>query len=373
MTSPIWGGMAGDIAESKQDVGMLNRQTLIGMTDERGEAWHRRDDLQGDEDNHYPGHIPLGDVVRRLFDWQPVRADVAYLLPHPLTVGDNAETPVVWIDGQRFRVVKTQDDRVGVLHSKTDYDLGVFKSASLHPPYRETLINQAEKLIGTTLGISTAGCLDQGQRAWVEFSVPETCHDPKSGLGYRPNLVHADSMDGSISYTKMLTVEATVCGNTLRANLLEARDSGFLTRRKHTSGVLDPRKDADERAALGILEQVDEAFLADWHKLVETEVTKDQVIQVLDVIKPVPAEKGRGQTMSTQWRDQWMSVYEHNPMCRDWFGTAAGVFQADNTFRHHFDPRKGDSRWATNTWRTITGRSAEADRGIIAALEAVLA
>jgi phage/plasmid-like protein (TIGR03299 family) len=371
MTSPVWGGMAGDPYESKQDVGMLNRQTLIGMTEERGDAWHRRDDLQGTEDNHYPGHIPLGDVIRRLFDWQPVRADVAYLVP--LGPGEAANLQTVLMDGQQFRVVRTQADRIGVLHSKTDYDLGVFKTTALHPPYQETLISQAEKLIGTTLGISTAGCLDQGQRAWVEFSVPETLHDPKSGLGYRPNLVHADSMDGSISYTKMLTVEATVCGNTLRTNLLEAKESGFLTRRKHTSGVLDPRKDQDERAALGLLEQVDEQFLADWHKLVETPVTKDRVIEVLDIIKPVPAEKGRGQTIATNWRDQWMAVYEHDPMCRDWFGTAAGVFQADNTWRHHFDPRKGGNRWATNTWRTITGKAAEADRDIVAAMESVLA
>lgn len=368
MTSPVWGGMAGDAGESKQDVGMLNKQTLIGMTDERGDAWHRRDDLQGDEDNHYPRHIPLGDVIRRLFDWQPVAVPVCYAKPC-----DVQDADMIGPDGNPVKIVFTQDNRIGVLHSATDYDLGVFKSTSLHPPYRETLIAQAEKLTGTTLGISTAGCLDQGQRAWVEFSVPETLHDPKSGLGYRPNLVHADSMDGSISYTKMMTVEATVCGNTLRTNLLEAKESGFLTRRKHTSGVLDPRKDADERSALGLLEQVDEQFLADWHKLVETTVTKDQVIQVLDVIKPVPAEKGRGQTMATNWRDQWMAVYEHDPMCRDWFGTAAGVFQADNTWRHHFDPRSGDSRWQTNTWRTITGKAAAADRDIVSALETVLA
>ena len=40
----------------------LNTRTLIGFTDQRGHAWHYRAADQGDEPNHYPGAVPIGDV-----------------------------------------------------------------------------------------------------------------------------------------------------------------------------------------------------------------------------------------------------------------------------------------------------------------------
>ena len=47
----------------------LNKNILVGFTDPqygRGNAWHYRADLQGDEPNHYPHAIPVDDVLRRL-------------------------------------------------------------------------------------------------------------------------------------------------------------------------------------------------------------------------------------------------------------------------------------------------------------------
>ena len=40
----------------------LNTNTLIGMTDQRGAAWHYRAEEQGEETNHYLGPIPVDDV-----------------------------------------------------------------------------------------------------------------------------------------------------------------------------------------------------------------------------------------------------------------------------------------------------------------------
>jgi hypothetical protein len=47
----------------------LNTMTLIGFTDKRGHAWHYREEMQGDEPNHYPGAIPEDDIIRRLFNF----------------------------------------------------------------------------------------------------------------------------------------------------------------------------------------------------------------------------------------------------------------------------------------------------------------
>src|SRR5690349_2662125 len=134
----------------------LNQNTLIGCVAERGPAWHRRDDLQGDEDNHYQGHIPVADVTRRLFNWNPNTVGVAYLVPVDLQKQKVDLSQVVMVNGQNFRVVPSQQGRVGVLRSDNDYDMGVFKSDVMHPPYQVTLIERIEALTGTQLGISSA-------------------------------------------------------------------------------------------------------------------------------------------------------------------------------------------------------------------------
>src|SRR5690349_11806752 len=143
----------------------LNQNTLIGCVAERGPAWHRRDDLQGDEDNHYQGHIPVADVTRRLFNWNPNTVGVAYLVPTD-EVQDSTQG-IIRMDNQNFRVVPSQQGRVGVLRSDNDYDMGVFKSDVMHLPYQVTLIERIEALTGTQLGISSAGLLAKGGRAWV--------------------------------------------------------------------------------------------------------------------------------------------------------------------------------------------------------------
>jgi len=395
MTSPFMGGMAGDPYESKQDVEELNSFTLIGCTDERGDAWHRRDDLMHNGDNHFPGLIPVEIVSERLFNWMPRRASVAYLvpfkLPEDVTAADDGTyiqfhedagegafvddyklpANVLTLRGELFRVVETQQDRIGVLRDDNDYDLGVFKSGAMHPPYNVTLIERAERLVGTTLGISSAGCLQKGARAWVEFSMKETFFDEKSGFGYRPNLVSADSMDGSISLTNALTINATVCMNTLRRNLLEAGSAGRITRRKHTSGITAGLE--DERKVLGILEQVDQEFVSDLHKLLAIEIPRAKQIEVLDIIVPLTDDMtGRSRTLASNKRDSIMAM-GNSPMVEPWIGTAFGEVQRYSTWQHWAAPAKNTGQWERNMWRDIMGKSAEADLAVVKAIEEVLA
>lgn len=388
MTAPF------DPYESKQDVAELNSFTLIGCTDERGDAWHRRDDLMTNGQNHFPGLIPLEVVSQRLFNWLPQRADVAYLVPFSLpadvlTAEDGTYVQfieedggarmvdytlpehVIRIGGELVRVVKTQQGRIGVLRDDNDYDLGVFSSKAMHPPYNVTLIERAERLVGTELGISSAGCLQKGARAWVEFSMKETFFDDKTGYGYRPNLVCADSMDGSISLTNALTVNATVCMNTLRRNLLEAGSAGAITRRKHTSGITGGLE--EERQVLGIIEQVNEEFLADLHKLYETPVSEKQRVQILDIIVPLTDDMTeRSRTLASNKRDSIMAMGS-SPMVEPWVGTALGELQRYSTWQHWQAPTKMTGQWERNMWRDIMGKSAESDATVVKAIETVLA
>lgn len=351
-------------AETLED---LNTLTLIGMTEERGAAWHRRDDLQGDEDNHYLRHIPVSDVLRRLFNWNPVQAKVAYLVP----AQEPGAGTIFGADGRLYRVVETTSGRVGILRDDNDYDLGVFKEGVEHPPYSITLVREAERLTGELLGISSAGLLSKGGRAWVEYSLPETLHDDKSGYDYRPNMVRADSMDGTLALTTALTINATVCDNTLSANLYEAGAEGRIYKRKHTAGIVGDL--SNERQVLGILERVDEAFLKGLHALIERDVTPQQRVEIMDIIAPLPKEgvEGRSLTLATNKRDQLMAL-DTDPMVSPWIGTAFGELQRYNTFDHWFAPVRGTGRAERNTWRALNGKRAEADADVLKAINSVL-
>ncbi|WP_179220189.1 DUF932 domain-containing protein [Rhodococcus sp. NCIMB 12038] len=89
--------------------------------------------------------------------------------------------------------------------------------------YREWLLGAVSNLLGDTLVIASAGLLRQGGQAWVEVSVPETLHDGRTGFCYRPNLLAATSLDGSLATTYGRTVTATVCDNTMAIALGQAR------------------------------------------------------------------------------------------------------------------------------------------------------
>ncbi|AHY84170.1 hypothetical protein PBI_MOSMORIS_96 [Mycobacterium phage MosMoris] len=346
----------------------LNTQTLIGMVDERGSAWHRRDDLQ-EESNHYPRFIPVADVMRRLFNWHPQTVDVAYLVPVPEgTLFDNRT--MVMVNGDVFRVVKSQQGRVGVLRDDNDYDLGVFKSGVHHPPYQVTLIERVEALMGTQLGISSAGVLSKGGRAWVEMSLPETMVNTKAGYAYRPNFVAATSMDGSLAHTDALTVTATVCDNTLTWNLLEAREAGRLFKRKHTAMSMHDLQ--EERDVLGLLERVDEEFNHELESLIDIELTRQERIHVMDIIAPLPKDEGRAYTLAENKRARLVALDE-DPMVSQWIGTALGEVQRYNTFEHHYSSIKGSGRSERNTWRALSGKQTAADKQVIAAIEKVVA
>lgn len=349
---------------TQESMRSLNTQTLIGMVEERGPAWHRRDDLQGDEDNHYQRFIPVGDVIRRLFNWGPATVPVAYLVPCEVDKAD-----FIRGDGVAVRVVESQQGRVGVLRDDNDFDMGVFKNGVQHPPYQVSLIERVEALMGEQLGISSAGLLARGGRAWVEMSMPETRHDEKSGFGYRPNFVAATSMDGSLAHTDALTVTATVCDNTLKWNLLESGTAGRLFKRKHTSMSMSDLQ--EERDVLGILEKVDEEFESELHSLLEIEMNKKQRIELLDIMVPLPDEEGRGLTMAENKRSELMAM-DTDPMVNPWLGTALGEVQRYNSFEHWKSNIKGTGRSERNVWRALNGKQAEADRNIVKAIERVV-
>jgi hypothetical protein len=171
--------------------------TLIGYTDKRGNAWHYRSEDQGNEPNHYPGAIPVDDVLRRLFDWKVIEAPITYIVP------GKVEGAIVSYqhEGEWFSVLSSQVGRKGMLTDDTYYDLGAFKSGYQGHDYTEWLIDNVATILDTSkngLGIGSAGLLKNRAQAWVSVEMEEN-FTSKQGVEFRPYLLAATSFDGSIA------------------------------------------------------------------------------------------------------------------------------------------------------------------------------
>lgn len=185
---------------SKETAEWLNLNTLIGFTDVRGKAWHHKAELQGDESNHYTGAIPTEDVLRRLFAWEALRMDVQIS-----GVVDNYDT------GEQDIVEFTDSSRVAIMHSRTQHVFGIFKESFQIHPYDEWLLEKVHSICDDSdLAVASAGLLKAGGQAWCQFETPDTIVTPE-GLSFRPFLLAATSLDGSLSSTYQFGAQAVVC------------------------------------------------------------------------------------------------------------------------------------------------------------------
>lgn len=355
---------------SRETLTHLNNFTLIGNTEQRGNAWHYRAALQGEEPNHYPGPVPIDDVKRRLYYWQPVPRPVAVEFPadvDTMTHLNDAGEPVRWV---------VQEDRQAIARSDRDTVLGMFKGGYKIHQYSEWLLKNIATILDDDLTISSAGLLRDGAVAWVEVSVPDTITTPE-GVDFRPNLLAATSVDGSLATTIKRTVQATVCDNTLAVAVSE---EGQTLKFRHSSNSLG--RIGEARAALAIVHTIADDFAAEVAALTRQPVSKVQFRQVIEGLFPIsdPTKK-RAVTNAQNKREQLEWLYEFDPRCADWTGTAFGVLQAHNTWMHHEQgglpagsvASKRAARADRNALRAITGDTERADAQVIAMLDKVLA
>jgi len=312
----------------------LNTMTLIGFTDQRGNAWHYQKALQGNEPNHYPGAIPLEDVQRRLFAWEAVSLPL-YI---PDGIGGFTEVP----------------DRQAIAASDDLTVLGIFKDGYVAHQYPEWLLNNVATILDDDLGIGSAGLLRNRGQAWVSVEVPESVQTPE-GVTFRPNLLACTSFDGTLATTYKRTFTNVVCDNTLRAGLDE---NGGMYRLKHTrySGM----KIADARDALEIVYTMTDDIVAEIERLTSWEVSPATFSKHLDILVPLTDKQGqplegRSLTMADTKRGEITKLYRYDPSAAPWNGTAWGVLQAHNTWAHHKQTVRGSSRTQRNREAALTG------------------
>jgi phage/plasmid-like protein (TIGR03299 family) len=312
--------------------------------------------------SHYIGAVPLTEV-RRLFSTVRV------------TRGAMA---VTYSDAEGNRQVVTDDSRQVILNGNTGDIFGVFKSGADFRDFNTDLTDNVSGIVGQNvgdLGIETAGLLDFGARAYLSVGIPEAMHDEKTGETFRPLLMAATALDGSLATTYKRVITRPLCDNTVAAALSEG-SAEYKIKHTKNSGL----KIADARQALSILDETAESFLAELHTLTETPVSDEQWSAFLDVLCPVTTESTKhAVTQATNRRDILANLWINDQRVAPWKGTAWGALQAANTYRQHFAIRRGLGEGDASALRAernlsdvLSGKSAESDRETVALLSKIL-
>lgn len=349
---------------SLETIEWLNNYTLVGYTDKRGKAWHYRVEDQGDEDNHYPGAIPVSDVIRRLFNWKVIEAPVTYI------VAGKQENAIATyeVNGNTYSIILSQVGRKGMLRNDSYYDLGAFKDSYQGHDYEEWLVNNWGHILDTSkkeLGIGSAGLLKNGAQAWVSIERPDTLVTPE-GVEFRPYLLAYSSFDGSLSTNYSEKITNVVCDNTLNAAI---REQGRNFKVKHTRH--SQLRIMEAREALGILFNLEDTFQKEVAELTSWKVSDKEFEKFLDFVIPIPEipedrERTRSNTVAEKKRDEIMALYKNDERAAPWTGTAFGVLQAFNTWNHHFaQVRGGVPRVVRNMENAISQKFARSDREIL--------
>jgi phage/plasmid-like protein (TIGR03299 family) len=335
---------------SQESYEWLNNYTLIGFTDKRGKAWHYRESEQGAEPNHYPLEIPVADIKRRLFDWEPVIAT----------------SESTWTNADGNLEHATWDGRITLVHPNTGIRLGEFTDGFTPHSFNKWLVDLSQDTMDSSIGASSAGLLKGGKLAWVQFELPETLDTPE-GISYRPFFLAADSLDGSLSTTHQRGAQLVVCDNTLAAGLAEGSALKVKTRHSKYSNF----RIGDVKAKLEIIHQAGDDFAAEIAQLCSVKVSDDQwdsflKVHCLEGKTEVPTE-GRAKTNYENHRDGLTQLWNHDQRVAPWANTAMGVVQAVNTYEHHVKTVKGAGRAERNMTKMVTGEFEKLDAATLGA------
>lgn len=329
---------------SRETSAWLNTMTLIGFTDKRGFAWHYRIEDQGTESNHYPGAIPVDDVLRRLFNF---------------TVDD--QPLYIRTDGGFVEV----EGRKALVASDNHSVLGVFKAGYQGHQYQEWLLENVATILDDDLGVGSAGLLKNRGQAWVSVEMPDTIRTVE-GVEFRPNLLAVTSFDGSLATTYKRVVQNVVCDNTMDAGLSEQGQEFKLKHTKYSNLRI-----SDAREALAIVYEMVGEFEAEIAKLTSWKISEEDFFRHLNVMVPMPDDPDakRAVTMAENKREEIISLYRNDNRVAPWAGTALGVLQAYNTWNHHMATvKKGVPRVVRNMENVVNGKLGKADQDVLTTL-----
>jgi phage/plasmid-like protein (TIGR03299 family) len=337
---------------SAETMEWLNQYTL--QTDRE---WHYREEFQKDGGNVFERTVPL-EAIERLMGWKAVEGSApktTLLLPDGVVeIEDNTWKPICRPPG-----ALGPDDQGAILYNAR-------QGYKIHD-YMEWLVRNVMHLVGDSdLVISAAGLLKKGAQAWVNITIPETLS--VEGVEFRPYLLAATSLDGSIATSYGRKVLKSVCDNTVAAALGEKNQKISF---RHTANSLGRIKDT--REALNLLEQTAGDFEAQVAEFCAVDVSQGQWDKVLDALVPLPEQEGNAYTRAENKRDILHGLWAKDERVAPWKNTKYGVMQAFNTYDHWYRGVRGAERAERNMERTIKGEFEANDAKIVATLDEVLA
>lgn len=389
---------------------------LVGNTKNGGNAWWYNPALENpNRPTHFEDFIPLSTVRDRLFGWSALESNrlIAYFDRPVLDDGGN---PVV--DAQGNVVMKTYEVPVRSFKAigREDWVLNGVPSdeeegadAILYVQGKDYGVHQLQEVFITStaqilqgadnmVGVSAAGLLKWGRRAWITITIPKDLTNDESGLQFRPNLTVSTSFDSSLPTSWTRTFGVPVCDNTLDYQLAKAGNSGkFVLKHTKNSAV----RIADAAQALGLLnEQADEMDKV-LSEMVKVEVSEKLFLKWLDKMVPVPEVKEtikeitsiqgetvkmskvntNSQTHALNRRDKLVEMWDRDPRVSPWKNTKLGVLQLWNTFNQHertfkaskqFDGNRLAAKVEANQIKTLGGDFFKADAFALTTLDSVL-
>ena len=336
---------------SAETIEWLNQNTMIGFTKQReaykhmgwgiqyneqtgtNEAWWHTKEFK----NGYEGAIPVEEVTRVLFNWEPIETEIMYKRRDGITT-ENCDAvdgtgPFIWVPSERFK---------GIMHPETEYEFAVMgkDSYNIHG-YNEWLVKNVSNLLDAEAGIATAGLLRHGGVAYVTVELPDNIEIV--GMDIRPQFLACTSLDGSKATTYKAITQVCCCDNTLDL-ALSMSDTGVFKVR-HSANSL--RRIGEARDALGIIYKQAEDMEQFLTTLSTVDVTDAQFNQIVKTLKPIPepqvavkggksvVENQRAITIAENVQDELRTLWHRDPRVTPWTGTLLGALQATNTWHNH--------------------------------------
>lgn len=334
---------------SKETSEWLNNNILRGFTAKRGTAWWNREgmNLTG-MDNHYPGAIPADDIVSRLFNWTALQRSV-------------------YVDGGAEFGMIHDPSRKAWMRSDNGAILGLHSDSYAGHDYREWLIDNLSKLVGTEAQFANAGLLKEGAIAWVQIELPENIDIP-GGVTMRPFLMGTTSFNGSLATTFKTGATDVVCDNTHGMFMSEA---GEKYKRKHSRYSAFDVMDA--ATAVGTLHMIAETMTRDVTRLLDVDVSDNAWSRFVEAHVPImPGDAKRSVTMSENKRQALTGLWRTDSRVAPWSGTAWGVVQAVNTYNEHLAIVRNAVRMERKFTRAVKDEVASADRETVITLGKVI-
>ena len=372
---------------------------MVGNTENAGNAWWYNPALENPaRPTHFEKFIPLTTVRDRLFGWTAWESNrlVAYFERPVLDDNGNSvvdssgnvvmktyEVPV-----RSFKAIGREDWVVnGVPDDEEDgadailyvqgKDYGVHQLQEVFITSTSQILQGADNMVG----VSSAGLLKWGRRAWITITIPKDLTNDESGLQFRPNLTVSTSFDSSLPTSWTRTFGVPVCDNTLDYQIAKAGNNGkFVLKHTKNSAV----RIGDAAQALGLLnEQADEMDKA-LTELTKIEVPEKVFLKWLDKMVPVPEIKEtikeiksiqgemvsvkkvntNSQTHALNRRDKLVEMWDRDERVAPWKNTGLGILQLWNTFNQHertfkaskqFDGNRLAAKVEANQIKTLGG------------------